>query len=216
MSLFRRNLIANSLNKKEEGVKPCIYNSSSVSAKIQIFTDTTGIQKAYLESGEEIDLSNPYVTGVVGDFKVYVIFDPSTSMLMSTFYSIDSLVNISENLFENCASLSSLRDVFSYCTNLKEIPENLFAKNNINNITNCFEFCTSLTSIPSKLFVNNPNIIDCSYCFRGCSNLTGTTPKDLDGKELWERSNKPSGFGCFSGCEKLSNYDNIPTMWKIE
>ena len=52
--------------------------------------------------------------------------------------------------------------------------------------------------------------------FYGCTNLKGNAP------ELWLQvpngssngyQGTPEGLGCFYGCSKLSNYDQIPVYW---
>jgi hypothetical protein len=49
----------------------------------------------------------------------------------------------------------------------------------------------------------------------------GVTPNTLS-YELWQRGNDPSefpvtnvhqGWGCFTGCDKLTNYGSIPYNW---
>ena len=97
---------------------------------------------------------------------------------------------------------------FSNCTNLTEIvspKENSFG--NLTNIRAMFYNCTSLTRIPSDLFDNCPNIKNADNAFYNCTSLTGNAIP------LWERSGI-SGNACYTGCENLTNYSEIPENWK--
>lgn len=56
------------------------------------------------------------------------------------------------------------------------------------------------------------NIKDFTFTFADCDALTGLAP------ELWLReSTIPdiNGLGCFYNCKSLSNYDDIPYLWKV-
>lgn len=76
-----------------------------------------------------------------------------------------------------------------------------------------------ITSIPSDMFRNAKNIKKFDKCFKNCISLTGKTPTDEDGGQLWERAGKmgyPSsitGAECFNNCKGISNYSAIPYEW---
>ena len=78
-----------------------------------------------------------------------------------------------------------------------------------------------ITSIPADMFRNAKNITKFDNCFANCSNLTGNTPTDEDGGELWERVGKVGyptniiGRRCFFECRGLTNYSDIPNEWII-
>lgn len=61
--------------------------------------------------------------------------------------------------------------------------------------------------------------MDFQNCFSRCDKLTGSTPKDPDGGELWERAGKEgyptsiTGTGCFTNCTGLDTYNSIPEDW---
>ena len=80
-----------------------------------------------------------------------------------------------------------------------------------------FAECTSLTSIPENLFENCTNVQNFEYTFYECTRLTGNAIS------LWERVENgssngyigiPDGNGCYYGCERLDDYNNIPDYWK--
>jgi hypothetical protein len=76
-----------------------------------------------------------------------------------------------------------------------------------------------ITSIPDDMFRNAKNITKFDRCFANCLNLTGKTPTDEDGGELWERKGKTgyptsiTGTKCFYECRGLSNFSDIPNEW---
>jgi hypothetical protein len=141
------------------------------------------------------------------------------------FKDCTSLTSIPENLFANCPNVTNFENCFYRCAGLTSIPENLFINcPNVTNFMSCFDSCYNLTSIPEKLFSNCFKIDNLMNCFDSCVNLTGETPKDTleDGAkiELWERQGREgypvsvNGNKCFYNCRNLSNYDEIPTIWK--
>ena len=139
----------------------------------------------------------------------------------SCFRSCSGLTSIPVGLFDNCLNVTNFSYCFGYCFSLTSIPEGLFDNSmKVTNFSDCFHYCSSLTSIPDSLFANCPNVTNFNFCFSSSSNLSGTTPKDSDGGELWERAGKagyPSsvyGTDCFNRCTGLSNYAEIPNDWK--
>lgn len=120
------------------------------------------------------------------------------------YQSDDSPSGIDTSLFEY---------LFARCYALREIPENLFARN-----THAFSFygtfneCTALKVIPPTLF--NP-LVYASWmggyvftdCFYGDSGILADVPA------IWNMTNA-SGYRCFRNCTNASNYASIPAAWK--
>ena len=76
----------------------------------------------------------------------------------SAFGNCISLIEIPEDLFENCPNAKKIESTFFGCTSLTSIPENLFANcPNVQSFNFTFEGCTSLTTIPENLFANCSN-----------------------------------------------------------
>lgn len=141
----------------------------------------------------------------------------SISGLCEACYNMEE---IPEHLLEG-TDITSINNAFTYCNKLKTIPEDLFKYSpNLQRLGIFFRNCTSLTGIPNLLFANNKQVTYFNYIFEGCTELRGTTPKGDDGYELWERAGKPGyptsiiGESCFYNCKNLSNYDDIPKIWK--
>ncbi len=117
---------------------------------------------------------------------------------------------IPENLFAYCPQITSFQFFFLFCQKLSgPIPPNLFSNcPNVTDFSYVFGGCSSLTGpFPEELFDNCNKVTIFNSAFNGCIGLTGTAP------ELWEREGV-DGFSCFSGCEGLSNYDDILDNWK--
>lgn len=158
----------------------------------------------------------------------------NVNSFMNCFYGCTSITKIPNNLFENCNKVNNFRgtfgntqnlesignnifkseqtvdfyQIFEGCYNLKNIPEDLFKNCPNTRSFNCtFNRCTSLNEIPEGLFDNCKNVEDFYNTFQGCANITGNAPN------LWERTNVKNSAGCFRGCNKLSNYNEIPTTW---
>ncbi len=147
------------------------------------------------------------------------------------FHGCKSLKSIPETLFAATTAVTSFQATFAECTSLRSIPATLFSAIGTTTssitFTDCFFGCSSLTEIPSSLFdtVRRINFID--GCFAGCTSLTGESPYTMIGEtkvHLYERTkgddfpNAPvsssAHLDCFDGCDKLSDYANMPTTWR--
>ena len=111
--------------------------------------------------------------------------------------------------------LTGLNEIYlEECTNLKKIAipnKNSFVK--MKNFRSSFAKCSNLTSIPEKLFENCPNVTSFRHTFYYCINLEG---KSI---HLWEEGREGidennGGTNCYYGCTKLTDYDEIPRIWK--
>ncbi len=111
--------------------------------------------------------------------------------------------------FEN---VTSFRNAFNRCIGLTgNIPADLFANcPNLTSIRWTFGECENLTgTFPYNLLDNCPNVTDFQGAFYGCEKLTGTVPR------YWDLPNAPEPFGCFCSCTGLSNFGEIPGLWKM-
>ena len=71
--------------------------------------------------------------------------------------------------------------MFTGCTGLKNIPEDLFTMSGaLCSFTALFSGCTGLTSIPNKLFYNK-NYMPCMSMFAGCTGLTSLPENMFNG-----------------------------------
>ena len=125
---------------------------------------------------------------------------------------------IPSGLFDNNTNVRLFSGTFNACLNLTQIPTGLFDNNTlVQNFSSVFRNCRSLTSIPSHLFTNNQNVTTFSNSFNMATTsnaLTGTTPADANGDEIWERTPLPLGTDCFAFCTGLSNFASIPVSFK--
>lgn len=152
------------------------------------------------------------------------------------FHGCTALESIPETLFAKNVAITSFEKTFAECISLKSIPEKLFSaigtKTSSVKFSQCFAQCASLKSIPAALFdsVRRINYID--GCFENCRSITGESPYTIitaeDGTQtkvhLYERTkgtdfpNIPSSSsahaGCFAGCIKLTDYQDMPDTWK--
>ena len=129
------------------------------------------------------------------------------------------LEEIPEDLFSNCANITSFDSAFAL-TNITEIPEDLFSNCvNVTSFSATF-YKTNITKIPENLFKNCDNATF-EITFAYCENLQNYI-------NLWEQNYYNSGSnehvdenmggaGCYANCTKLlaeGDSDNIPDHWK--
>ena len=123
----------------------------------------------------------------------------------SDIFSETEITSIPEELFENNPKVLVFERAFNNCKKLAIIPENLFRYNNLaKNMGGIFSE-TVITSIPENLFANNPNIVDISYAFQDCKNIT-FIPQSIINKA----SSTSTHYFTFKGCTAASNYSSLP------
>jgi hypothetical protein len=168
------------------------------------------------------------LTAVEGSFNCLVGgVTPSTYQFVDTFLDCANLRTIPENLFKGLGSPMARRmfsSTFGDCKSLTSIPAKLFK--DIKGVSESgifagtFSNCTSLTSIPAELFRNLKDIPAGNMFYRtfdNCISLTGQSAKLSNGQYLYQFF--PSATidhvkECYFNCTGLSDYDNIPTVWK--
>ena len=88
-------------------------------------------------------------------------------------------------------------------------------------------FGTGLTELKQNVFQQCSEVTNFTETFSGCVSLTGESVYNWVGNStnstkvhLYERKNYPNNFtkpelfkNCFSGCKKLTDYNQIPKEW---
>lgn len=127
-----------------------------------------------------------YISGAFRDNYLLkrVCSDPYNALgnidnLDQVFYRCSELEEIPEDVFKNCVNAYNANETFNGCKSLTSIPEKIFANcRNLNYLHATFRNCSALTEIPEDLFANNPNIYEASYVFDNCDGIT-EIPSDL-------------------------------------
>ena len=158
------------------------------------------------------------------------LFDKCTEVtsFQGVFQYCSALANIPAGLFDNNIKVTDAGYIFAW-SGITEVPEGLFDKcPDIEYFSGLFVECKNLKSLPVNLFDNNKKAKNFYQAFRDCTKLTGESPYtiiNVDGTDvkvhLYERSSYPQYFTaptvssvCFQNCTALTDYDNIPTIWK--
>lgn len=136
-----------------------------------------------------------------------------------------AIAEIPEVLFVDCTEATDFSGAFSNCMELKALPEGLFASNRkALRFGETFFGCRSLEDVPVGLFDKCRMVIDFAGTFNGCVSMKGESPYTvIDGVKyhLYERHLDDEQFlipeymiDCFMGCTGLSDYSDIPSIWK--
>ncbi len=90
-------------------------------------------------------------------------------------FAESSAEGINSGTFDLLLDLESMEYAFKNCVNITEIPNNLFANNElVTNIEGLFQGCTSLTTIPTNIFSEMSGLTSVDNVFKGCPIKTGT------------------------------------------
>lgn len=164
-------------------------------------------------------------------------FQPRVNEVSLFMRTNKGLKHIPKNLFDKCVNVIDFSACFMGCE-IQEIPEGLF-KNQRQLRNLAMTFCnTDIHRIPLNLLDNNQLVDNMRYTFFNCNKVTGMSPYvlfkdslyDKNGKfvcykmhkaHAYERDKFPIYFKnvidhayCFTGCTKLTDYENIPDNWK--
>jgi len=148
------------------------------------------------------------------------IFDYSSNVtsFTNTFVFCTGITSIPSDLFDNNTQVTSFSGTFNALLNLTTIPTGLFDNNPlVVNFESVFRNCRKITSIPTSFFNNNQQVTTFANTFNMATTanlLVGTTPADVNGDELFERTPIPIGTDCFAFCSGLTNFGSIPATFK--
>lgn len=166
-----------------------ILNNSGRGYKIKKLTITeNGLYDGELEAYNPVYVNVPQVAQG-GSLKALLDATKSTYRLFDNYKgtSVDELISYSDT-----ANVTTMREMFYYCTNLTSIPPLDTSK--VTNMVYMFNRCSSLTTIP---LLDTSNIDRMDYMFEGCSSLTTIPALDL--------SKATSLSGVFNSCTSLAS-----------
>lgn len=127
-----------------------------------------------------------------------------------------SFTVINPGLFDNCANVTNMSEMYYGCTNLISIPSGLFdfCSSNLT-FAFCFGLCTSLASIPANLFRLNLSVTSFSYCLYLCSKLQlNKNTFYADGEQSTRFLNKTVTFtNCFNRTSFTGVQGEAPDLW---
>lgn len=193
------------------------------------------VSKIYEPEPDKIPIR--YTEPKFHDIPEWLFSKKITSKKMSEIKSGKNITRIPEELFKNCINIEEFYSAFQGCYNIEEIPENLFkynikAKNfsttfasmyKIKEIPeNLFKYnskamifektfqeCGSLESIPENLFKYNENIRNFWQTFLNCQKV-GVIPNKIIENVKKIKENGGSLYETFRGCERASNFSQLP------
>ena len=148
------------------------------------------------------------------------IFDFSSNVVSftNTFVFCTGITSIPSGLFNNNTAVTSFSGTFNALLNLTTIPSGLFDNNPlVVNFESVFRNCRKVAGIPTQFFTNNQQVTTFSNAFNMATTanlLTGVTPADSNGDEIFERGASPIGTDCFAFCNNLTNFSSIPATFK--
>lgn len=223
------------INMKGTIPKDLFKNNSNLTNVRQLFLECTGLTGTipedlfkYNPKLNNVFLTFGRLTNITGSIPEE-LFKNNTELIdcSGLFEASTGLTGeIPENLFKNNTKIKAFRYAFNGAIGLTgEIPENLFRYNTeAVSFNSVFSGCIGLTTIPSNLFKYNTKANNFNAAFSNLDedgdaapgidittqmNFIGTAPK------MWERSiTGLTGVDMYRGCTKLSNYADIPEVWK--
>ncbi len=184
-------------------------------------TDMAQYSHSYVSNGD-------YTMKLEGNATAYSKYTEDPAIIFIP--SADSLTSISGSLgavFPTLGSGKGYQPSFYTTfegTQITSIPENLFAGITGTTVPDMFYgtfIYTPITSIPENLFAGldtNAPLADWVFysTFSGCASLTGPSAR-INGKylyEIWPNATNMQVSGTYSGATGLSDYANIPNVWK--
>ena len=145
-------------------------------------------------------------------------FSSNATSFVNTFVFCTGITSIPSGLFDSNTNVISFSGTFNALLNLTTIPSGLFDNNQlVVNFESVFRNCRKVAGIPPNFFTNNQQVTTFANAFNMATTsnlLTGVTPEDADGDEIFERTPTPVGTDCFAFCSGLTNFGSIPATFK--
>jgi len=134
-----------------------------------------------------------------------------TKHLSCLFSNCDSLTKI-ENIFNVDTNVKDLKELFSGCLLLKELPKNIseWDISNATDLTGVFYKCESLESIPDISNWDTFNVTNMMSMFNNCKSL-----KSLPDISKWNTSKVTNMVCMFSNCISLEKLPKGMSNWNI-
>ena len=134
-----------------------------------------------------------------------VVFDASFTNARPTtcylwFCGCKDLTTIEGIEYLNTENVTSMRNMFSYCSSLNSLDVSNFRTQNVTNMCGMFYECKSLTSLNVSNF-NTQNVTDMGSMFGACSNLTSIDVSNFNTQNVRYMD------GIFKGCTNLTSLD---------
>ena len=132
-----------------------------------------------------------------------------TKHLSCLFSNCDSLVKI-ENIFNVDTNVKDLKELFSGCLLLKELPNNIseWDISNATDLSGVFYKCESLVSIPDISKWDTFNVTNMMSMFNNCKSL-----KSLPDISRWNTSKVTNMVCMFSNCLSLESLPKDMSNW---
>ena len=145
-------------------------------------------------------------------------FSSNATSFVNTFVFCTGITSIPSGLFDSNTNVISFSGTFNALLNLTTIPSGLFDNNQlVVNFESVFRNCRKVAGIPPNFFTNNQQVTTFANAFNMATTsnlLTGVTPEDANGDEIFERGSSPIGTDCFAFCSGLTNFGSIPATFK--
>ena len=189
-------------------VRIVTYTTTDASQRVKLVNKREYLDYAKIvNTGEELTVTGSgalnYTFTDPGEHQVELKFKDDATTLASGFSGCSQLTNIPENLFQYNTAVTDFSYTFTGCKGLTgSIPSNLFSHNKaVTDFSETFSVCTGLTSIPENLFSNNTAVTSFHNTFAGCTGLTGSIPENL-----FSNNTAVTTFsGTFYWCSGLTN-----------
>lgn len=127
------------------------------------------------------------------------------------------ITNLPDNFLDGCKATIKFMDGTYQGTNIAVYPTGFFTNSFPELISANDTFSDSaLSGSIADYFVGSKKLVSVARCYKGCKNVTGSTP-NISGKQWWEArtgyANITTYSMCFYGCVGLTNYKDIPVAW---
>ena len=174
-------------------------------------TNLTTIEEGFALGSSVTDCSYMFRNTSLNNVPQSLTIPNSVTNCSSMFYRCTNLTTIEEG-FALGSSVENCREMFTICSSLITIPSTLIIPATVTNCSIMFSQCIALISDISNIWPDfiSSSRISISYMFDNCKKIVGTIPAD----KLWNSGKTFNATDCFRDCTLLTNYNDIPTVWK--
>ncbi|MDE6490304.1 MAG: hypothetical protein K2L49_04010, partial [Muribaculaceae bacterium] len=141
--------------------------------------------------------NNPDITYLPG-----VVANEFANVTNMSFQYLSGLKRVSPDLCKGAKSLDNIQNLFRKCTELEELPPNLFDDCiNARALSNMFDGCTKLRNVPSFANTTKVSSLSVMAMFRDCESLT-ELPEVMWPEKFMQQVNNVNTL--FQNCKSLT------------
>jgi len=190
------NIINEILRNNEDVNKIKFITESQTNFGLDSYCDKNGCMAYFTINNEWLEIHTPAKEFIANE-DCWLMFSTGIYTGLTGHESLERLTTIDFGSNFNTSNVVNMQDMFSGCSDLKELDLSSFDTSNVTNMTDMFSKCSSLTMLDISNF-NTSNVEYMSVMFSNCKSLSSLDLSNFNTSKATSMDNM------FASCESLT------------